>query len=278
MVAGRQGGCISRTQLRRLGLSASAIDRWIARGWLLPVHSGVFAVGHLPRTHVAGWWAAVLACGDGAVVSHGTAAAAHGLLRPHSRVHVTTASKRKRPAIATHRAAVTAVYVDGLPCTTVARTLVDLAGAVPWNVLESAVRQAQVRGVLDVEAIGDVVLAQPRPRGITRLRAILDDPVCLQPTRSADERRALRALLNAGMEWPVVGRAVPGSDGLVDFHWPARRLVLEIDGPTHETAVQRTRDRRRDARLHALGWQVVRVPAADAHNAPTHIERSICPA
>jgi hypothetical protein len=167
------------------------------------------------------------------------------------------------------------VYIDGLPCTTVARTLVDLAGSVPYRVLEGAVRQAQVRGVLDAQAIGEVLLDCPRPRGIRRLRAILEDPVALQPTRSAEERAALRALLHSGQPWPVVGQKVPQTDELVDFHWPSRKLVLEIDGPTHETPVQRARDRRRDARLRQLGWHVVRVPAEQAQEAPHRIERSL---
>lgn len=277
VVAGGQGGCVSRVQLRRLGLSERVADLWIASGRLVVVHRGVFAVGHLPRTHEVRWWAAVLACGDGAAASHGTAAAAHGLLRPHPRVHVTTPAKRARLGVATHRAQVDVVFIDGLPCTTVARTLVDLAGCVPHRVLESAVRQAQVRGVLDVEAIGAVLLACPRPRGMRHLRAMLKDPVCLQPTRSAPERRALRALLGAGFAWPVVGGRVPGSDeDIVDFHWPGARLVLEVDGPTHDvSSVQRTRDRRRDDRLRRLGWRVVRVPADEAHTAPDHLERSL---
>jgi hypothetical protein len=185
-------------------------------------------------------------------------------------------SRRRRPGIAIHRAEVDVVFIDGLPCTTVARTLVDLAGCVPHRVLESAVRQAEVRGVLDVEAIGEVLLACPRPRGITRLRRILEDPACLQPTRSGDERRALRGLLAAGIPWPVVGAIVPGTIELVDFHWPDERIVLEIDGPTHAASrVQRRRDRRRDARLRRLGWRVVRVPADEAHTAPALVERSI---
>lgn len=274
-IAGAQAGCVTRLQLLRVGLSRDVVAGWIARGLLIPLHRGVYAVGHLPRTHVARWWAAVLACGGSATASHGTAAAAHGLLRPYARVHVTTPRKLSRPGVVNHRAQVAAVYVDGLPCTTVARTLVDLAGCVPHRVLESAVRQAQVRGVLDVEAIGEILLDCPRPRGVTRLRAILEDPVALQSTRSGAERTALRTLLAAGHAWPVVGGHVPETDELVDFHWPDRRLVLEIDGPTHATPVQRVRDARRDERLRGLGWRVVRIPAHEAREAPERIERSV---
>ena len=238
-IAGGQGGCVARPQLLRLGFSRDVIAGWIAHGWLIPLHRGVYAVGHLPQTHVTRWWAAVLACGDQAKASCRVAAAAHALLRPHARLAVTAPSKRVRPGIAVHRGDVAAVYVDGLPCTTVAQTLVDLSGCVPYGVLESAVRQAQVRGVLDIDAIGIVTLTKPRPRGIRRLRAILEDPVALEPTRSGAERVALRELVAAGHPWPVVGGRIPVAGDLVDFHWPDRRVVLEIDGPTHATAVQR---------------------------------------
>ncbi len=272
-VAQLQGGCIARRQARRLGFSGRVIDRWIAKGWLLPIHRGVYAVGHLPRTHEERWWGAVLACGKGAKASAATSAAAHALLRPHSRVHVTTPSKRARPGVATHTADTETVWIDGLPCSTVARTLLDLAGCVPAGVLESAVRQAQVRGVLELRALAELMLAFPRARGVRRLRSILGDPVLLAPTRSKPERIALRALLEAGWEWPQVGEAIAGEN--VDFSWPGPRLVLEIDGPTHLTPVQRARDARRDAKLAAQGWQIVRVLDTDAARAPAALRRVV---
>lgn len=273
VIAGGQGGCVTRPQLLRLGCSRDVIAGWIAQGWLIPLHRGIYAVGHLPRSHVTRWWAAVLACGDQAKASHRVAVAAHALLRPHPRLDVIAPSKHVRPGIAVHRADVAAIYVDDMPCTTVAQTLVDLAGCVPHRVLESAVRQAQVRGVLDTDAIGMVALAKPRPRGIRQLRAILEDPVALEPTRSGAERIALRALVAAGHAWPVVGGRVPGAGDLVDFHWPDRQVVLEIDGPTHATSVQRARDHRRDSRLRAHGWRVVRIPKEHAHTAPHALDR-----
>lgn len=272
-IAELQGGCVTRRQLVRVGASTSAVGRLCDKGWLLPIHRGVYAVGHLPRTHEEGWWGCVLACGKDAKVSAGTSAAAHALLRPHSRVHVTTPSKRSRPGVANHTADTETVWIGGLPCTTVARTVLDLAGCVPAGVLESAVRQAQVRGVLDLRALAELTLAFPRARGVRRLRCILGDPVLLAPTRSKPERIALRALLDAGWEWPQVGKAVAGED--VDFSWPGPRLVLEIDGPTHLTPVQRARDARRDARLAALGWRIVRVADTDAARAPDALRRLV---
>lgn len=268
-VAGAQGGNVTRAQLLRLGCSFALVGRWNVAGRLIRVHQGVYAVGHLPRTHHSRWWAAILACGEDAGASHRVAAAAMGLMRPHPRVDVTAPTTRKRPGIVTHRADIERVYVDGLPCTTVARTLVDLAACVPFGVLEGAVRQAQVRGLLDLEEISDVVRAYPRPRGMRQLRAILDDPVALAPTRSAPERVALRALLAAGWRRPVVNGLVHGTRERVDFHWPHHRLVLEIDGPTHlASSVQRARDARRDALLRTRGWRVVRLPDTQAGSAP----------
>lgn len=268
-LAASRSGCVTRLELIALGLRPARIDAWVRRGRLIAVHRGVYAWGHRPRTYRAAWWAAVLAAGEGAKTSHGTAAAALGLLGTHRRVHVTAPTCHRRPGVAVHRAQTETVWVDDLPSTSVARTLVDLAGAVGHRVLESAVRQAQVRGLLDAEAIGEVLLDCPRPRGVRRLRAILEDPVAMAPTRSAPERAAIRAALAAGMPWPVVNGVV--LDEEVDLHWPDRRLVVEVDGPTHDAPVQRARDRRRDGRLRAAGWRVVRIPSASSAHLPAAV-------
>lgn len=86
---------------------------------------------------------------------------------------------------------------------------------------------------------------------------------------------ALRALLAAGWDWPVAVECVPGTAEEVDFHWRALRLVLEVDGPTHLTLVQRERDARRDAALRRLGWRVVRIPAHAAAIAPALLSSAL---
>lgn len=272
-VADAQGGNVARRQLLRLGVTKDVIDGWIAVGWLIPIHFGIYSVGHRPRTHRERWWSAVLACGEDAKVSAGTSAAAHGLLRPHSRIHVTTPSKRSRPGVANHTAATATVWIDGLPCTTVARALLDMAAHVPDGVLESACRQAQTRGVLNLEELVRLMLDCPRARGVRRLRRILGNPVLLAPTRSRPERIALRALLDDGWPWPDVGETVHGEE--MDFSYPDLLVALEIDGPTHDTQVQQARDAARDAKLAALGWTVVRVRDTDAANAPAALRRVV---
>lgn len=272
-VAGRQGGCITRCQLARLGFTTRVIDGWIAKRWLLRIHHGVYAVGHLPRTHEERWWGCVLACGDGAKAAARTSAAAHMLMKPYSRIHIVTPSKRSRPGMANHTADTETVWIDGLPCCTVARTLLDLAGCVPQYVLEGACRKAQVRGVLDMEALGRLMLACPRARGVRRLRAILDDPVLLAPTRSKAERVALRALLDDDWPWPKVGEKVFGEE--MDFSWPELMWALEIDGPSHLTQIQAARDAARDAKLAARGWRVDRVLDTEAASAPSVMRRVV---
>ncbi len=239
----------------------------------MPLHLGVYAVGHLPRTHEERWWGCVLACGDGAKAAARTSASAHMLMKPYPRIHVVTPSKRSRPGMANHRADTETVWIDGLPCCTVARTLLDLAGCVPQYVLEGACRKAQVRGVLDMEALARLMLEFPRAREVRRLRAILGDPVLLAPTRSKPERIALRALLDDGWPWPKVGEKVFGEE--MDFSWPHLMRALEIDGPSHLTQIQAARDAARDAKLAARGWRVDRVPDTEAATAPAVMRRVV---
>ena len=271
-LAGRQGGCVTRQQLGRLGITRNVVDGWVG-GWLLPLHLGVYAVGHLPRAHEERWWGCVLACGPEAKAAARTSAAAHKLMRPYPRVHVVAPRKRSRPGMANHTADTETVWIDGLPCCTVARTLLDLAGCVPEGVLAGACRQAQVRGVLDLEALVRLMLTCPRARGVRRLRAILGNPVLMAPTRSRAERVALRALLEDGWPWPQVGVMVFGEE--MDFSWPHLRRALEIDGGTHLTQVQMARDAARDAKLAAHGWRVDRVSDSEAASASAVMRRVV---
>jgi predicted transcriptional regulator of viral defense system len=133
-VADRQGGVIARLQLLRLGLSGPAIDRRVRAGRLHVVYRGVYAVG---RRHIGAAgrrWAAVLACGDRTVLSHLSAADAWGMVRSDAQtMHVTVSlgGRARRPGIRLHRTRWLppdeVTRLDGLPITTPARTLLDLA-------------------------------------------------------------------------------------------------------------------------------------------------------
>src|SRR3712207_5596134 len=157
-LAARQHGVVAHWQLVELGLSPEAIQRRVRAGGLHRIHRGVYAVGH-PRINGNGrWMAAALAHGPLAVLSHRTAAAVHALLRstsPSAHVTVPANGRRSRKGIVLHQGALPdgeRAMVDGLPVTTVARTLLDLA-ADNDPLLDRAVEQAELLHVLDTGAI-----------------------------------------------------------------------------------------------------------------------------
>lgn len=270
-LATRQHGVVSRRQLRALGLTDRAITSRVATGSLQPLFRGTFAVGHLAIGRHGRMLAAVLACGDGVVLSHGSAAELIGLWdrraipidviaprRGGRRIQDVRWHNVSRP----HREEVE--IRDGIPCTTPSRTLVDMAGRMGERSLRRLVEQAAVMRILDVRAI-DRVLARGRRRGTPALRAVL------LPWRSVGEEPRLRSPLEARL-FPVLfdaGLPLPRSNVKlqicgevleVDFLWESRRLVIETDGEeTHGTHAAFQEDRRRDQRLISAGYRAARV-------------------
>jgi predicted transcriptional regulator of viral defense system len=163
---------VSRAQLRDAGLSV-AVDMWVRRGRLLVVHRGVYAVGHAVLRREGRWLAAVLACGEGAVLSHLSAAAHWGMLHSEaSRIDVTTPrSRRGAPGIRLHRSRFLSARGitnhQGIAITTVAHTLLDLAATLQPHRLERALAQAQRLGLYDHHAIEDVLAGANGHRGTT---------------------------------------------------------------------------------------------------------------
>jgi predicted transcriptional regulator of viral defense system len=239
-IAASQHGVISLTQLRELGLSARAVQNRVAIGKLHRIHRGVYAVGHPVLSKEGRWMAAVLACGPDALLSHRSAAALWGI-RPtaRSRIDVTLGrpTGRALPGIDIHRTrtlgAQDATKVTNIPCTTVARTLLDLADVVDRRGLERAVEQAEILRLLDLTAVDDVLARAAGRRGAPVLRAIVADydpePA---PTKNELERRFLELCRNAALPSPRVNAWVTvEADGFeVDFSWPDARLIVEVDG------------------------------------------------
>ena len=148
-LAGRQHGHITRAQLLRLGLSPDAIDRRIRAGQLIQVHAGVYAVGYVREDALARCMAAVLACGPGAVLSHHSAAALWGFRDwPSGLIHVIAPSYHRRRGIKVHRST-TLTRRDirrhnGIPVTSPARTLLDIAPSLPERQLIRAINDAMI--------------------------------------------------------------------------------------------------------------------------------------
>jgi AbiEi antitoxin C-terminal domain len=287
-VAERQYGVVSRRQLLELGLSERQISVRTASGNLHPLFRGTFAVGHRVVGRHGRMLAAVLACGDGTVVSHGSAAELHGLWdkRP-APVDVIAPRRggRKISGIRWHnvlRPTSNEVEIRrGVPCTTVSRTLVDMAGRTGLTSLRRLVEQAAVLRLLDVPEV-DGVLGRGRRRGAPNLRTVLDlwrtEDEWKPLLRSPLEARLLPALIAAGVPRPEcnVKLRIEGRWIEVDLLWRDQRLAIETDGEeTHGTRSAFQSDRRRDQRLLAAGYRVGRVTWRQAESEPVAVASRI---
>jgi predicted transcriptional regulator of viral defense system len=288
-LADRQHGVISRRQLRKLGLSDPAVSARITAGRLHRVFVGTYAVGHRVTGRPGRMFAAVLACGNGTVLSHGTAAELQGLWdKQPIPVDVIPPRRagRRIPDIRWHnvlRPTPDEVEIrQGIPCTTVARTLVDMAGRTGFASLRRLVEQAAIQRRLDVPEV-DRVLARGRRRGAPGLRTILDvwrtDQERKPRLRSPLEARLLPALVEAGVPRPecnVELRVDAGRPLEVDMLWREQRLAIEADGEeTHGTRIAFQEDRRRDQRLVAAGFRVARVTWRQAEEESTAVAARI---
>ena len=237
-LAARQHGIVTTAQLAATGVGRRAIARRVARGWLIPRFRGVYQVGPVAARY-GREMAAVLACGVGAALSHESAAAVWGFLRARDGdVHVTvTRDARSQPGLRVHRSlSLDAAVHNGLPLTTPARTLADLARSLTSDELDRAKEQAHILGLVI-------------PDG---------EPAYPEFTRSEGERRLKALCKAAGLPVPRTNARTAGCE--VDAFWPHQRLVVEVDGwRYHGNRWAFERDRRKDAALQAAGYRVVRV-------------------
>jgi very-short-patch-repair endonuclease len=264
---------VARRQLFDLGFTTKAIEHRIAIGRLHPVYRGVYAVGRRELTQEGGWMAAVLACGDGAVLSHRTAAAlmAFWPRRGSVLVHISFAANVRRAVrgITTHRRqpSLQIGTFNRLPCTSPLQTLVDIATELTSNELEAALNDAVKADHMDPDTLRAGLSSLPRQPGLGALRRLVDRHE-FRLTDSELERQFLRIVARAGVPLPDTQERFPS--GGVDFHWADLGLVVETDGRRfHRTATDQTRDLRRD-QVHAVAgrtslrfshWQVYREPA-----------------
>jgi very-short-patch-repair endonuclease len=261
-LAERQHGVVAYPQLVGLGLRRGAIESRVSAGRLHRLHVGVYAVGHRRLSGHGRAMAAVLACGCGALLSHRSAADLWGIrFSSAGRFDVTAARTRAgRPGIALHRPRRLRPEdrdeKDGIPVTSVARTLVDLAAVLPQGQLRRAVEKSERLELFDLRAV-EPLLVPGRP-GVANLRAVLREYMPPPFTRSEAERRFLELCRAAGLPNPRVNTVVVGFE--VDFTWHEARLVVELDSRMyHLTPAAFETDRARDAALQLAGYRVVRV-------------------
>lgn len=260
-VAARQHGYVTRQQLLELGMGAGAIQHRVGAGRLVRAHFGVYAVGHLPTAPIARAGGAVLACGPGAALSHGSAGALWGLVK-HWELpfEVTARSDRRRRGIDVHRSTglrrqdVTVQL--GIRVTSPARTVLDLAPRLSDKALIRAVNDLRVAGFLHLSALSELLDRCPRHPGMKRLRSFIEQPI--GPTRSRFEDEFVAFAERFGLPRPDINVFV--GRHLVDALFAEQRVIVELDGyEFHRGRDSFERDRDRDADTLAAGLQTVRV-------------------
>ncbi len=266
-VAAEEWGVLSLDELRACGLSRDAVGVRVRNGRLHRKYVGVYAVGHAALPLEGRFLAAVKACGPGAVLSHFAAGAHHGFLDWDERwpeVTVTTAGTRSQRGLRVHRTrrldARDLARVKGIPVTSPARTLADLAASLHYLRLRRAVREAQSRRLVSILQLTETLARLGPRRGVRKLARVLADGP--QPTRSVLEDVVLDLLLGGGLVPPDVNVPlfVAGRRIVPDFRWPEQRLVVEADGGAwHDHKLAREDDADRQALLEAHGERVLRV-------------------
>jgi hypothetical protein len=193
------------------------------------VHHAVYAVGHRAPSMYADYMAAVLACGDGAALSHRPAAFLLRLLRgtpPPPEVTVPTLAQRKRPGIVIHRVrsldCLDVMNVAGMRTTTVARTLLDLAPILSPEELTRACHEAWVHHRTTPAHVHAAIARNPHKKGAGKLRSAQ----CADVTLSDLESRFLRLLKNYDLPRPRTNIDRHGDK--VDCHWPRQQLTVEL--------------------------------------------------
>lgn len=264
VAAAARDGVLTRAQLRAIGLSEAAIGRRIAGRLLFPRHRGVYAVGRLDLAPRGRLRAALLRCGRTAALSHDTSAAQRELLSARWRISITVTGTPRRPescsGIDVHLTRAwrlgDVVWIGGLPCTGVARTLADLAASPDPRDFKRAWNRADQRLLLDDGALGAEVARGRTGAGVLRHR--LANRVEAPPTESELEDMFLDLCDASGLrrpiaQWPL---AVENRKGRVDFVYLPERLALELDGRVwHAVQDAVVADRAKDLALREAGFE-----------------------
>jgi hypothetical protein len=228
-IAARQHGRVAWRQLIAAGIDRHTIQRWLVDGRLQSVHDGVYAVGHRAPSLRGDYMAAVLACGDRAVIAHRAAAYLMRLLRgaaPPPEVAVPTTSGRRRHGIIIHRVARLSArdvaVLDDIPITTVPRILLDLAPVTRPTELTRLCHEAWVHHRVGPREVEECIARNPTMKGAARLRRALGADVVL----SVLEAAFLRLLRAHALPLPRTNIDHRGDK--VDCHWPSLDLTIEL--------------------------------------------------
>lgn len=282
----RQHGVVSLDQFADLGLSATAVRARTTSGRLHRIHHGIYSLVPLDLLGRDGrFLGAVLACGPEAALSYRAAGLLHEIVRSdRTKIDVTVRgrSHRRHAGLDIHRSTTLApqdvTTLHAIPCTTISRTLLDLAQVIKGRPLERALDQAEILRLLDVDELLDQIERNKARPAAKRLRAVLDAHyIGSTLTWSELEELFLALCRRAGLPIPEINALIDPNDGdpnviRVDFVWRDHRVIVETDGHgTHGTRQAFEEDRRRDQRLFAAGWIVMRITWRQLTRSPDEV-------
>ena len=265
-LASRQKGNVKRSQLLAMGFTPSAIDHRVACGRLHPRFRGVYLVGHVAEPPYSREFGAVLACGDGAVLSRRSAAELLALIERYgepTEIHISIPSRsnRRHPGIRVHRTPSLARSDTGtchdVPCTSPARTLIDFAEDAQLREIERAYHEALAQRLVNPADLKKLVRRLRGHRGAPLIATLLATDGGSTLTRSEAEEIFLALIRSARLPQPAVNARLHGYE--VDFLWLDKQLVVEIDGGRwHGNPAAIDRDHRKNAHLRSKDFKVLR--------------------
>jgi len=256
---------VTRVQLLAAGLGPKAIDYRLKVGRLHATYPGVYTLGYPPANPLELAMAAVLACGPRAALSHGSALTLWGIWKRWDQpLEVTIAADRRPKGVSVHRVRSLdrrdVTRHNGIPVTTLARTLLDMAGRMPPKSLTRAINDGRLNGHLHPAALLDVIERHPGHRGRRALEAVLGR-LTERPTRSSFEDAFPAFCERYGLPAPQMNAIVCGYE--VDALFEQERVIVELDGwAFHSSRASFEDDRRRDGVTLAAGFATVRITRA----------------
>jgi very-short-patch-repair endonuclease len=271
---------VARRQLLALGFNAREIEHRVARGRLHLVMRGVYAVGWPALTRERRWMAAVLACGEGAVLSHRSAAALWGIGAERPGVVDISVRRRaelKRPGLHVRRRlslrAADMTSRKGIPVTSPAQTLVDLAAELGPRTVERAINDADKLDLIDPETLRSTLDEHLGKPGAPALRRLLDKRTFR--LSDSDLEVVFRPITRAaGLPPPLTKQALNGFE--VDFYWPNLGLVVETDGLRyHRTPATQARDAQRDRAHTLVGMMSLRFTHYEIKHEPARVRSEL---
>ena len=272
-LASRAHGVVTRSELVDAGLSNDEVKRRREKGLLIPVHRGVYRFGHHAPSLEARYLAAVKACGNEAVLSGRAAAYLWRLIKGSPpQPEVLAPNDRRVPGVGVHRARRTDLGEigkrQGIPITTVPRTLVDLASSLPEAALARACHEAGVLYRTTPSQVDAVLSRLPNAPGRANLERVLHGKVPV--TLSKLESRFLKLLREARLSLPITNRVADGHR--VDCRWPEQRITVELDSYRfHNSRYAWDKDRRREREARSRGDEFRRYTWGDVIEDPEYM-------